>query len=73
MGQMRRKLKANLPAEVIEAFGGLASLQQALGHKHPSTIHSWKRRGRIPPWRYRDIREAAEARGDVTLPKEFNA
>lgn len=53
--------------KIIQAFGGLSAMSRALGHKHVTTVHGWKVRGRIPSWRWPEIREAAEAQG-IELP-----
>lgn len=60
----------NLPQRVIASFGGLTATSKALGDVSISTVDSWARAGRIPRWRLRDIREAAE-RTAVPLPDDF--
>lgn len=58
------------PAEIIEAFGSVSKLAKALGHKNVTTVDSWKRKGRIPDWRKREIIDAAEREG-IQLPAKF--
>lgn len=33
---------------IIEKFGSVSALAKKLGHKHPTTVDGWKRRGWIP-------------------------
>jgi len=56
--------------EIINAFGGVSKLAKALGHRNVTTVDGWKRSGRIPEWRRREIVEAAD-RESVTLPDSF--
>ena len=49
--------------EIIEAFGGLTKMAHALGHKHVTTVQSWKETGRIPRWRVWEIEHAADRHG----------
>lgn len=58
----------SLPAQVIAAFGTLEKTSEALRRVPVSTIHGWKRKGRIPPWRYPQIVEAARREG-IQLPE----
>lgn len=58
-----------LPDRVIAAFGGLSKMARALGHKHVTTVHAWQKAGRIPDWRWHEIRAAA-TRANVNLPKD---
>lgn len=53
---------ANIPADVvIEAFGGVAALARALGHKNATTVQAWAING-IPTWRHHELLEAAKER-----------
>ncbi len=61
---------ATLPERVIESFGGLTKTANALGHRSVTTVDGWKRSGRIPSWRKREIEDAAQREG-VTLPADF--
>lgn len=64
---MRNMTTPSLADQVIEAFGGLTATAKALGHKHVTTVHGWRTTGRIPRWRYPELRDAA-ARLGKTLP-----
>jgi hypothetical protein len=55
---------------VFAAFETPTKLARAIGEK-VSTVHSWKRVGRIPRWRRDQIAEAAR-REAITLPVEFS-
>lgn len=55
---------------VFEAFGGTTALAEALNGEPITTVHSWKRSGRIPRWRKRQIAAAARERG-IALPDGF--
>jgi len=57
----------SISQQVVDAFGGLSATARALGHRHVSTVHGWLKAGRIPGWRYHEIRQAAERDG-VELP-----
>ena len=59
----------NKAQSLIEAFGGLSSFAQALGHKHPTTVQGWGKSGRIPHWRHDEIFRAAEAAGKLSEVK----
>ena len=50
---------------VIERFGGVSKLADALGHKHPSTVSEWRRRksGNIPAEHQKAVLAAARDRG----------
>lgn len=58
-----------LGQRVIAAFGGLVKMSQATGWP-VATIHSWKNKNTIPPWRLHEIRNAAQAH-HVSLPADF--
>jgi len=64
------ELPEPLPKRVVAAFGGLTKTAKALGHDHVTTVDGWLRSGRIPYWRFSEIRAAAE-RENVTLPREL--
>lgn len=44
---------------VIEKFGGVCALARALDI-WPSVVMGWKKRGRIPTWRYYSILDKAK-------------
>lgn len=48
--------------EIIEAFGGVAKLARRLGVPL-TTAHAWKRSGKLPSWRQKEIEAAAVADG----------
>lgn len=48
---------------LIEQFGGVRPLSRALGHKHPTTVQSWKEAGHVPVWRIPEIKSAAKSAG----------
>ena len=45
--------------ELIQAFGGLSKAAKAFGAPI-STVQHWENTDRIPPWRERDVRDAAK-------------
>ena len=47
---------------VKKLFGGLTALSSACGHEHPTTVQGWLKRGKIPYWRYPEIRKAGKKR-----------
>ncbi|WP_375284862.1 carph-isopro domain-containing protein [Sphingobium yanoikuyae] len=53
-------------AEIVEALGGTVAVANALGIA-PTTVSSWKKAGRIPPWRVPVIRQMAE-KSSIALP-----
>lgn len=62
-------MQTNIAESVIDAFGGQTKTARACGVPI-STVDSWKRKGRIPPWRRPAI--IAAARGaSVDLPEAF--
>ncbi len=62
------------PAErIIERFGGLTKLADALGHKHPTTVQGWKVRGRIPAKQQEVVLKLAKDRGLDLEPADFFA
>lgn len=48
---------------VIEMFGGITALARALGHKYPTTVQGWKKRGKIPEKQRASVLKAAKANG----------
>lgn len=44
--------------KIIFRFGGQSEMARKLGHKFPSTVQAWKRNGKIPPWRFAELRKA---------------
>lgn len=56
---------------IIEKFGGLTGLAKALGHKHPTTVQGWRRRGLIPAQQQAKVLEAARKKGIALGPSDF--
>lgn len=56
---------------IIERFGGLTKLADALGHKFPTTVQGWKVRGRIPSSQQDAVLRAARERGLDLEPADF--
>jgi hypothetical protein len=49
--------------KIIAKFGGPTQMARTLGHKHVTTITSWRNRGKIPYWRIHEIQIAAKKNG----------
>jgi hypothetical protein len=56
---------------IIERFGGLSALAQALGHKHASTVQRWKESGFIPARHQQRVLDAARDKGISLDPSDF--
>lgn len=56
---------------LFATFGGATALARRLDVP-VSTAHGWKREGRVPSWRWRDIARAAAEDG-ITLPAALRA
>jgi len=56
---------------VIDAYGGLAGLARALGHRNSSTVQGWRNRGRVPITKIRDVIALAKAKGLEFTPGDF--
>lgn len=56
---------------VIERFGGISALANALGHKHPTTVSQWKVRGVIPARQQDAVLRAAVEKGIPLTPADF--
>lgn len=56
---------------IIGKFGGLTALAKALGHRHPTTVQGWKKRGFIPSSQMRAVLDAAQATGVELCPEDF--
>jgi hypothetical protein len=65
---MESSFKPNPVDQLLAAFGGLTKTARALGHRHVTTVQSWRKRGRVPAWRLPEIRVAADRAG-VRLPE----
>ena len=60
------------PAErIIEKFGGLTALANALGHRYPTTVQGWKERGSIPSKRQGEVLAAARRLNVPVSPADF--
>ncbi len=60
------------PAErIIEKFGGISAMAQALGHRHPTTVQGWKERGYIPARQQNEVLRAARDLGIDLAPADF--
>lgn len=62
-------MKTNIAEAVVAAFGGLTKTARACGAPI-TTVDSWRKSGRIPPWR-RSVVLAAAREANVSLPHEF--
>lgn len=51
--------------------GGAARLAALLGHRNPSTVGGWMRRGSIPVWHWPAVRAAAAGAGIVLTNDDF--
>lgn len=49
--------------ESIKALGGIRPAAKALGIPH-TTVASWKKKGKIPSWRWPQIEEALRTQED---------
>ena len=45
---MRMIVRMTQVDRIISKFGGLTRLADALGHKHPTTVQGWRKRGVVP-------------------------
>ncbi|MEC9268515.1 MAG: hypothetical protein VX464_20820 [Pseudomonadota bacterium] len=55
--------------QFFEDMGGMREASKRIGVPY-TTLHGWKRHGRIPHWRLSDIQRAAAEKG-VTVPAEL--
>ena len=46
--------------QVINLFGGIRPMAEALGHPNPTTVQYWGKKG-FPRWRHHEILAAAKA------------
>ena len=56
---------------IIERFGGITALSQALDHKFPSTVQGWRDRGIIPVRRQAELLRLAKTMGIDLSPEDF--
>ncbi len=63
----------NVAARIIGLFGGQTALANALGMRHPSTVHGWKVRGVVPARRQADVLRAAREAGLPLTADDFIA
>jgi hypothetical protein len=61
MSRKQPKHPRNSAERVVLKFGGFREMARILGHKHPTTVHGWIRRGVIPPRQHETIWQAAQA------------
>ena len=58
--------------DIIQLFGGIRPLAEALGHQHPTTVQYWASQNAIPAWRWRDVLEASKKRRLGLKISDFN-
>ena len=63
----------NYIQEIIERFGGQRAMATALGHKHSSTVQSWRDRGGFPKRSHQSILDAAEKAGFDVVASDLTA
>jgi len=56
---------------IIELFGGMSKLAQALAHEYPTTVQGWRDRGNVPSRHIPKIIEAAKSRGIKLSAADF--
>lgn len=56
---------------IIAKFGGASSLARTLGHRHATTVQSWKKSGVIPAKRQQGVLDAAKRLGIDLSPADF--
>lgn len=61
----------NVAEKVVEKFGGKKALQNALGHKNPTTIAGWIERKIIPAHRQIELLKLAKKQGIELKPEDF--
>lgn len=57
--------------QIIGMFNGITPLAKALGHKHPTTVQGWKKRGFIPSAQHEPVIEAGRKVGILVRPDDF--
>lgn len=58
---------------IIEKFGSMSKLAQALGHRNVTTVQGWAERGYIPPRKHQSVWVAAKANGIEIELSDFAA
>ena len=61
----------NNVALIIQKFGGLSKMAEALGHEYPTKVQGWRDRNSIPSRHIPLIIEAATARGIALTLSDF--
>jgi hypothetical protein len=56
---------------IIEIFGGKAAMAHALGHKHPTTVQGWQKRGFIPAKQQQAVLDLGRSLGLSIGPEDF--
>lgn len=56
---------------ILERFGGLTRLAEALGHTNVTTVQGWKVRGSVPSRQIVAVIEAGKAKGIELTPNDF--
>lgn len=59
-------------SEIIGRLGGTSAVANAM-RLTPSTVSSWKTKGRLPLWRHKDLIRAAKRAGVVLTYEELQA
>ncbi len=56
---------------IISKFGGVSALSRKLGHRHPTTVDGWRRRGWIPADQQPRVLEAGQDLEPPITPDDF--
>jgi hypothetical protein len=56
---------------IIELFGGVNAMSRILGHKHPTTVSGWKKRGYIPAQQQDLVLEVGRKNKIPVMPEHF--
>jgi len=56
---------------IISKFGGVSALSRKLGHRHPTTVDGWRRRGWIPADQQPRVLEAGQDLKPPITPGDF--
>ncbi|WP_371306842.1 carph-isopro domain-containing protein [Azospirillum sp. TSA2s] len=58
---------------IISKFGGVSALSRKLGHRHPTTVDGWRRRGWIPADQQPRVLAAGQGLDPPITPADFFA